>query len=330
MTDETTHFATARAADAGLRLDKFLATALPAISRSRLKALILQDRVGAGGETISDPSYGVKPGQRFELRVPPPADATPAPQAIALDIPYEDDDLIVVDKPAGLVVHPAPGNPDRTLVNALLAHCGASLSGVGGVRRPGIVHRLDKETSGLMVAAKTDRAHRALAAAFAAHTIDRQYLALVWGAPVPRAGTIDAAIGRDPRQRKRMSIRRSGGKPAITRYRVERVLGAAEGGPASLVRCTLETGRTHQIRVHLASLGHAVIGDALYGRATRARRGQLSAVQKAALSAFRRNALHAAVLGFTHPVSGDKLRFDAPMPAEMAHLMTLLDLAHGG
>ena len=230
------------------RLDRLLADHVPALSRSRLKNLIETGRVSIAGETITEPGYRVKPGQAVTLVIPPPTDETPRAQAIPLQIAYEDDDLIVVDKPAGLVVHPAPGNPDRTLVNALLAHCGASLSGIGGVRRPGIVHRLDKDTSGLMVAAKHDAAHQGLSAQFATRRLSRTYNAVVWGVPRPGEGRIEGAIGRDTRNRKRMAVRQSGGKPAVTRYRVLQSSAALW----SLVECRLETGRTHQIRVHMA------------------------------------------------------------------------------
>ncbi|MBM3486412.1 MAG: RluA family pseudouridine synthase, partial [Alphaproteobacteria bacterium] len=247
--------------DAGERLDRFLARALPDLTRTRVKALIEDGRVAEGGTTIREPSRRVKPGEAFALDLPPAAEPVPQGEAIALDIVYEDDDLLVLDKPAGLVVHPAPGNPAGTLVNALIAHCGAGLSGIGGVRRPGIVHRLDKDTSGLMVVAKTDRAHQGLAGQFKAHSLARAYLAVVWGLPAPPTGTIEGAIGRDPRDRKRMAVvAGERGKPALTRYRVLRRL-----GPAALVECRLATGRTHQIRVHLAERGHPVVGDPLYG-----------------------------------------------------------------
>jgi 23S rRNA pseudouridine1911/1915/1917 synthase len=243
-----------------------------------------------------------------------------------LNIAYEDDHLIVIDKPAGLVVHPAPGNPDRTLVNALLAHCGDSLSGVGGVRRPGIVHRLDKDTSGLMVAAKHDAAHVGLSELFARHDINRRYRALVWG-PLRRAkGRIEGNIGRDPRNRKRMAIVARGGKPAVTHF--QRV--ASYGQVATLVDCRLETGRTHQIRVHMASLGHPVLGDPLYSRVRRARATDLCAELQAAIAAFKRQALHAAELGFRHPVDGRDLNFRSNPPHEMQTLLTLFQRLDDG
>ncbi|HEY1300288.1 MAG TPA: RluA family pseudouridine synthase, partial [Stellaceae bacterium] len=245
----------------------------------------------------------------------------PAAQAIDLDIRYEDAHLIVIDKPAGLVVHPAPGNPDGTLVNALIAHCGDSLLGIGGVRRPGIVHRLDKDTSGLIVAAKTEAAHQGLSRDFARRRIDRAYAALVWGVPSPAAGEITGNIGRSPLNRKKMAVLVSGkGKDAVTRYRVER----AFGDVAALVECRLGTGRTHQIRVHLAARGHPLIGDSLYGgrRARTAGRGTELAVE---IVHFRRQALHAKRLGFSHPVDGRRLEFDSPLPAELHALFTALE-----
>ena len=304
------------------RLDRLLADHVPALSRSRLKNLIETGRVSIAGATITEPGYRVKPGQAVTLVIPPPVDETPRAQAIPLQIAYEDEDLIVVEKPAGLVVHPAPGNPDRTLVNALLAHCGASLSGIGGVRRPGIVHRLDKDTSGLMVAAKHDAAHRGLSAQFATRRLSRTYRAVVWGVPRPAEGRIEGAIGRDVRNRKRMAVRRSGGKPAVTRYRVLQSSAALW----SLVECRLETGRTHQIRVHMAHLGHPLMGDALYGGA---RRRRLDEHTRTALAHCPRQALHAAALGFVHPVSGAELAFESPLPADMRALIEALCDAEG-
>src|SRR5579871_6232302 len=279
VTDEQPPPMTAGAEDAGERLDRFLARRLAGFSRSRLKNLIEAGHVSAGGATLSDPSHRVKPGQSFILTLPQVASAKPEGQAIDLSIVHEDDDLIVVDKPAGLVVHPAPGNPDHTLVNALIAHCGDSLSGIGGEKRPGIVHRLDKDTSGLIVAAKNDLAHRALAADFAARRIERTYQAVVWGIPVPREGEIEGAIGRHPVDRKRMAVVKRGGKPALTHYRVVEPLGPS----ASLVEGRLATGRTHQIRVHLAAIGHPLLGDPVYGRVTAERRSRLGPVGAEAL-----------------------------------------------
>ena len=313
---ETRHrFNVARKNDRA-RLDRFLAEAVPALSRSRLKTLIETGRVSISGETITEPAYRVKPGQAIALDVPPPLDETPRGQDIPLAIAYEDDDLIVVDKPAGLVVHPAPGNPDRTLVNALIAHCGAGLSGIGGVRRPGIVHRLDKDTSGLLVAAKNDAAHRGLAAQFATRRLSRTYQAVLWGTPRPREGRISGNVGRDPRDRKKMAVRRTGGKPAVTLYRVLRRLDTIW----SLVECRLETGRTHQIRVHLAARGHPLVGDPLYGAAGR-QRWRLDERHRSALAECRRQALHAARLGFTHPLTGASLAFESPLPADIRALL---------
>ncbi len=306
----------------GQRLDRVLASCLPDFSRSRLKGLIEDGKVSleAGDAraptTIRDPAYRVKSGQRFAVAIPAPVSALPVAQSIPLRIAYEDSDIIVVDKPAGMVVHPAPGNPDRTLVNALIAHCGSSLSGIGGVRRPGIVHRIDKETSGLLVAAKNDAAHQALSAAFARHDIERVYLCVVWGVPVPSHGEIQGNIGRHPTDRKRMAIRRSGGKTAITRYRVLRRFGES----FSLVECRLETGRTHQIRVHLTSIGHPLVGDATYGRLRRARE-IIDPARARAARAFSRHALHATILGIRHPTSYEFKRWESPLPQDIEELI---------
>jgi len=306
------------AESAGARIDKLLAEALGDLSRSRIKALIVAGALGeAGGATITDPSFRVKPGQRFVLAVPPPIAARPRAQAIAIDVVYEDGELIVIDKPAGLVVHPAPGNPDRTLVNALISHCGDSLSGIGGVLRPGIVHRLDKDTSGLLVAAKTDRAHRALAAQFADRSLSRGYVAVVRGVPRPAVGEITGNIGRGPANRKKMAVLRQGGRPALTRYRViERF---AE--TASLIDCRLATGRTHQIRVHLAHRGHPLVGDPVYGRR---RPTTADDPLTRAMAAFPRQALHAGSLSFIHPVGGRRLSFARAVPADLAALIAAL------
>ena len=310
------------AADAGTRLDKWLAVQLPELSRSRIKALIEDGRVSSAGSTIADASHRVKSGQTFTVGVPPDAPAEPEPQAIALDVVYEDEDLIVIDKPAGMVVHPAPGNPDETLVNALLAHCGESLAGIGGVRRPGIVHRIDKDTSGLMVAAKTDAAHRSLSAQFAAHSLERAYHALVWGLPNPSQGEIEGNIGRNPNDRKKMAVVNRGGKPALTRYKVLR---SFAGGAVSLVECRLATGRTHQIRVHMTSLGHPLVGDPSYGRARSGRLAGLPAEARERLAAFPRQALHAYLLGFIHPTKGYALSFHRDMPADINELVQFLE-----
>jgi 23S rRNA pseudouridine1911/1915/1917 synthase len=308
---------------AGQRLDRMLALRLPALSRMRLKRLIESGHVLCGGAALRDPSRRVRPGQNFVVMLPEVVAATPAPQPMALDIRYEDAHLIVVDKPAGLVVHPAPGNPDGTLVNALLAHCGAGLCGIGGVRRPGIVHRLDKDTSGLIVVAKNEVAHQALSRDFALRRVDRAYAALVWGVPQPVAGEIVGNIGRSPTNRQKMAVLGEGkGKPAVTRYRVERTFGRL----ASLLECRLATGRTHQIRVHLAHCGHAVIGDRTYGA-----RGPKQFFEGRATAAagtipgFPRQALHARRLAFDHPASATRLEFDSPLPADLHALFTDLE-----
>ncbi len=269
----------------GQRVDRFLADAIGTLSRSRVKSLIAAGQARRDGTVLAEPAEPVRPGAVYTLTVPAPVPARPAAQAIPFTILYEDADLIVLDKPAGLVVHPAPGNEDGTLVNALLAHCGATLPGIGGERRPGIVHRLDKDTSGVMVVAKTQAAMVALTATFAARDLDRAYLALAWGVPAPPAGEIEGAIGRDPRERKRMAVRAHGGKTALTRYATMRVW----HGGVSLLECRLATGRTHQIRVHLAASGHPVVGDPLYLRRVpgrrpawcRSRRGHVCSISRA-------------------------------------------------
>jgi len=314
------------AEDAGVRLDRVLQRHLPELSRSRLKQLILSGGVTGDNAVRRDPAQRVRAGQHFTLVVPDPVEPTPAAQPILLTVRFEDAHLIVIDKPAGMVVHPAPGNPEGTLVNALLAHCGPSLAGIGGVRRPGIVHRLDKDTSGLLVAAKTDPVHRALSRDFAARRIERAYSAFVWGVPVPASGEIAGNIGRSPSNRKKMAVvADTRGKPAVTRYRVERRFGAAGTGRAALVECRLLTGRTHQIRVHLAHGGHPLIGDPVYGgRAGRSAACLGSA--GAAAAAFPRQALHARLLGFHHPATGEWLAFESPLPADMAELEGNLEL----
>ncbi len=307
----------------GDRLDKALGALVPDLSRSRIKRLILDGQVADETGPVLDPADHVRAGQRFTIHLPAPEDIAAQPEPIDLSVAFEDRHLIVVDKPAGMVVHPAPGHARATLVNALLAHCGDELSGIGGARRPGIVHRIDKDTSGLVVAAKTDTAHQGLTALFEKHDLDRVYQALVWGVPVPTEGTIDARIGRDRRNRKRMAVLQApGGKPAVTHYRTTAVY---RNGAASLVACRLETGRTHQIRVHMASRGHAVIGDPVYGRASAARRGALNDPARAAVLGFGRQALHAAHLGFVHPVTGQSLSFDSDLPRDMKELIELLE-----
>src|SRR5271166_859844 len=303
------------------RLDRVLAHRLPDLSRSRLKALILAGHVAVKAAPIRDPAYHVNKGDTIIIDVPEATDPAPKAEEIALDIVYEDDDIIVIDKPAGLVVHPAAGHETGTLVNALIAHCGASLSGIGGVRRPGIVHRLDKDTTGLMVVAKTEAAHHALSRDFMLRRVDRAYAAIVWGVPTPLAGEITGNIGRSAVNRKKMTVVRDGrGKPAITHYRVERSFHSQ----AALLECRLATGRTHQIRVHLANRGHPLIGDPVYG--TRAGREvrRRSAIG-ARIAAFTRQALHARLLGFVHPAGGGRLMFDSPLPADIHELVGNLE-----
>jgi 23S rRNA pseudouridine1911/1915/1917 synthase len=307
--------------DAGQRLDRVLAQHLPLLSRTRLKRLIEAGQVTHEGAVLRDPSQRVRHDQNFVVILPQIEDAVPVAQPIALDIRFEDAHLIVIDKPAGMVVHPAPGNPDRTLVNALLAHCGASLSGIGGVRRPGIVHRLDKGTSGLMVVAKTEAAHHALSRDFAARRIDRAYTAFVWGVPAASAGEIAGNIGRSSADRKKMAVVSEGrGKTAITRYRVERAFKIH----AAQIECRLATGRTHQIRVHFAHLGHPLIGDPVYG--TRSGRSVARTGPRGGqIAAFPRPALHARSLGFTHPVEKRPLEFESPPPADLRELARSLE-----
>ena len=305
--------------DVAVRLDRALADAAPQLSRARIQALLAEGAVRLDGAVVSDASARPAPG-RYRIEIPPPAPATPQAEPIPLTVLFEDAHLIVIDKPAGMAAHPAPGSETGTLVNALLAHCGASLSGIGGVARPGIVHRLDKETSGVMVAAKTDAAHRGLAALFERHDIERLYLALTRGAPRQAKGTVATRIGRSPRDRKKMAVLARGGREAVTHYETLARFGPADRPLAAKVACRLETGRTHQIRVHLASLGAPVLGDAVYGSAAPA------ASVRAAIEAagLRRQALHAAVLGFVHPVTGAALRFETDPPADFARIEAAL------
>ena len=303
---------------AGWRLDRALASALPTLSRERLKALISAGAVTRGSERWRDPARKVVAGDSFEIVVPNAAPAGNPAQDIPLAIAYEDEHLIVVDKPAGLVVHPACGNLDGTLVNALLHHCRGSLSGIGGVERPGIVHRIDKDTSGLIVAAKTDRAHAGLAAQFATHTIERRYCAIVSGVPRRPEGRIECNLGRSAADRKKMAVVPAGqGKHAVTHWRVVEPLAGA-----ALVECRLETGRTHQVRVHMSAIGHPLLGDPVYGSA------KGSAVTRNLLEvlAFKRQALHAARLGFVHPVTSHAMAFESDIPADMQALFTHLVL----
>jgi 23S rRNA pseudouridine1911/1915/1917 synthase len=300
-------------AHSGWRLDRALAAAVPTLSRERLKALIRTGAVEAEGVAVRDPATKVKGSEHFRLHVPEPEPAHNEPQDIPLPIVFEDPHLLVVDKPAGLVVHPAAGNRDGTLVNALLHHCGTSLSGIGGVARPGIVHRIDKDTSGLLVVAKTDVAHEGLARQFAAHSIDRRYLAIVSGVPKTSGGTVDAPLARSSANRKKIAIvEGSRGKRSVTHWKRLEML-----SDSALVECSLETGRTHQVRVHMASIGHPLLGDPVYGR-SKAHRELLKSL------GFQRQALHAAELGFTHPVTKHRLSFSSGMPADMQELFNQL------
>ena len=312
---------------AGQRLDRVLAGA-SALSRTRLKALILDGAVTIGARTIRDPGYRVNAGESIAVTVPEAEPAEPGGESIPLNIVHEDDEIIVIDKPAGLVVHPAPGHATGTLVNALIAHCGDSLSGIGGVKRPGIVHRLDKDTTGLMVVAKTDAAHQSLAAQFADHgrtgPLRRGYLAFVWGAPARQKGTIEAPIDRHPKSRDRMAVRAKG-RAAITHWQVLERFGGKDGKKgdkpvASLIECRLETGRTHQIRVHLAHAGHPVLGDATYGPGFKTKAARLPEAARQALDGLGRQALHAYLLAVQHPKSGQKLEFRSELPADLVRL----------
>ncbi len=330
MTSSTMIPVTLEPGDEGERLDKVLARHRPELSRSRIKALMLEGLIEVDGRAVTDPSLKVRLGNSVVITVPPAQPADPVAEAMALVVVHEDDHLVVIDKPAGLVVHPGAGHETGTLVNALLHHCGASLSGINGVMRPGIVHRLDKDTSGLLVVAKTDAAHRGLADQFADHgrtgPLERTYLALVWGVPSRRQGTIEGAIARSTVNREKMAIvSEDKGRFAITHYVVEETFNGEDGKPlASMIACTLETGRTHQIRVHLAHLGHPILGDETYGAGFRTKAQRLPARARAALEGLNRQALHAAVLGFEHPVSGETLHFDSAMPADLAGLVDIL------
>ena len=302
------------AGHAGWRLDRALADALPSLSRERLKVLTKAGALTQEGKAVRDPAAKVKGDERFTLAIPDPEPAHNEPQEIPLPIVYEDEHLLVVDKPAGLVVHPAAGNRDGTLVNALLHHCGGSLSGIGGVARPGIVHRIDKDTSGLLVIAKHDKAHEGLAKQFASHSIDRRYLAIVSGVPRQAEGTVDAPLARSPHDRKKIAIVSAGkGKRAVTHWKRLDLL-----RDAALVECRLETGRTHQVRVHMASIGHPLVGDPVYGRGKSVHRELLNQLD------FKRQALHAAHLGFIHPVTKGRLSFDSALPSDMQELFTAL------
>lgn len=338
--DGTWHTATAESSDAGIRLDKWLA-GWTELSRARIGALIAAKQVRADGDIITKPTNKIREGVEYAVFVPPPIDDTPQPENIPLDILYEDDQLIVVNKPAGMTVHPAPGSRSATLVNALLYHCADSLSGIGGVMRPGIVHRIDKDTSGALVVAKTDRAHRYLSKQFAKHTVERVYICLARSIPKPREGKISSRLARSVHDRKKQAVVRGTmgnieasdhGRHAITNYKYIKGFGqqpnAAVGVPqVSMIECRLETGRTHQIRVHLAHVGCPLLGDPLYGKQraflTSKSPGELAV--KEAMSTFKRQALHAASLGFKHPTTKEFMSFETPLPTEMAGLVAALD-----
>jgi 23S rRNA pseudouridine1911/1915/1917 synthase len=313
------------------RLDRVLAVRCPALSRSRLKALILAGSVTVRGTPIRDPAYHVAGGDTITIDVPEAAPPEPAGEDIALDIVFEDDDIIVIDKPKGLVVHPAAGHETGTLVNALIAHCGASLSGIGGVRRPGIVHRLDKDTTGLMVVAKNDAAHASLSAQFADHgrtgEMRRGYLAFAWGVPSRQRGTVDAPIDRHPHAREKMAVR-EGGREAVTHWEIKETFAAKDGKPiAALVACQLETGRTHQIRVHLAHIGHPLMGDSVYGPHFKTKATHLAPRSRAALTSLDRQALHAYLLVLQHPRTGEILHWESPLPEDLVLLQNALRAA---
>jgi len=317
--------------EGSVRLDRVLAVRCPALSRSRLKALILAGSVTVKTVPIRDPAYHVGAGDTITIDVPEAVPAEPSGEDIALDIAYEDDDIIVIDKPRGLVVHPAAGHETGTLVNALIAHCGASLSGIGGVRRPGIVHRLDKDTTGLMVVAKNDQAHQSLTAQFADHgrtgEMRRGYLAFAWGVPNRARGAIEAPIDRHPYAREKMAVR-DGGREAITHWEVREAFGGRDGKPvASLLACQLETGRTHQIRVHLAHIGHPLMGDSVYGPHFKTKATHLAPKSRAALAALDRQALHAYLLVLQHPRTGEILHWESPLPEDLLLLQNTLKAA---
>ncbi|TWG98044.1 23S rRNA pseudouridine1911/1915/1917 synthase [Mesorhizobium sp. J18] len=322
---------TADSSAEGSRLDQWLATVLaPDLSRSRVQALIRGGAVHLNGAPVLEPKRKVAAGEHYSIELPEPEAPEPQPEAIPLDILYEDDELIVINKPAGLVVHPGAGNWTGTLVNALIHHCGDTLSGIGGVRRPGIVHRLDKDTSGVLVVAKTDRAHRALSEAFADHgrsgNLERAYEALVWGTPACLTGVIDAPLGRASADRTRRAVvsdEREDARRAVTHYTVLERFGERKDtdAVAALVECRLETGRTHQIRVHMAHIGHPLIGDQTYGRAFRTKANRLPEPLREMVAAFPRQALHARLLAFRHPVSKETMRFEAPPPQDLSELV---------
>ena len=306
------------------RLDRVLAVRVAELSRSRLKALILAGQVAVKGVAVRDPAHHVAAGDTLTIEVPETVAAEPGGENIALDIVYEDDDIIVIDKPRGLVVHPAAGHETGTLVNALIAHCGTSLSGIGGIRRPGIVHRLDKDTTGLLVAAKNDRAHQSLTAQFADHgrtgAMRRGYMALVWGVPNRQRGTVDAPIDRHPHAREKMAVRQSG-RAAVSHWEIQESFNGRDGKPvAALLACELETGRTHQIRVHLAHIGHPLMGDAVYGPHFKTKASHLGPLSQEALTALDRQALHAYLLVLEHPKTGSILEWISDLPEDLIRL----------
>ena len=321
MTNQSSHQITASKKLHGIRLDKFIATSLPEISRSMAQKLIAGNNIRKGEMLISDCAYKVKEGDIYVVNIPTPTESEMLPADIPLKIIYEDDEFLVIDKPAGLTVHPGAGNHDDTMANALLAHCGRSLSGIGGVMRPGIVHRLDKDTSGLIMAAKTDLAHRSLTRQIADRTLKRTYLAVCWGIPKPLQGRVDANIGRSTQNRKKMAVVASGGKTAATNYEVIEILG---GGIASIVECRLETGRTHQIRVHMMHIGNPLVGDQAYCGKRGGTIKTLSDEAKSYLKEFKRQALHSYKVGLMHPLNMQEMAFNSDLPTDIAKLVTVL------
>ena len=319
--NRTTHHLTVANEERRLRLDKLLAQRLPELSRSRIQSLMTEGMVLLDNTIMDNANYRVKSGQSITLTLPPATKADPVPQNITLDIVFEDEHLLVVNKPSGMVVHPAPGNNDGTLVNALLYHCGDDLQGIGSVKRPGIVHRIDKDTSGLMVVAKTEPCHHGLIELFSRHAIKRSYQALVWGIPSPPRGTITGNIGRCPRNRKKMAVVSNGGKTAITHYRV---LDTLAHGTVSLVECRLETGRTHQIRIHMTHVGTPLVGDPVYGNQSKSRQKHFSAEAKIIMESFNRQALHAKTLGFIHPITGENRLFESKLSNDLKALINTL------
>jgi len=332
--EETLRFVVAHD-EGGARLDRFLASQAADVSRARFQSLIADGRVSVNQKTVMKGREKLHPGDEIEVIMLPAVEAAPVAQDIALDVVHEDEHLIVIDKPAGMVVHPAPGHKGGTLVNALLHHCRGSLAGIGGVKRPGIVHRLDKDTSGLLVAAKTDAVHAGLAEQFAAHgrdgRLERAYLALVWGAPARPRGIIDERLARSRHNRQKIAVvRGEAGRAAITHYKLLESFPPHDARPmASLVECRLETGRTHQIRVHMAHMGCPVMGDEVYGAGFKASASRLPPQAREALARLGRQALHAAILGFEHPATGERLRFESPLPKDMRALLDVLRDVYG-